>query len=248
MLSANPDISEFILMDEGAIEARPKATDFVRRFGANTKKGEPEEFTVFLKDLELEIEGRPVDLTPLLRRSIKFNSVNPKEYLFQPNFKEGEEELKIENVLFVPYAPTQMENFKLSFPASVLKKSTYENSFVIAMTVRNMSALEETDFKTVFNTFGRNASRFGFTDKLDFTTDDMMRERTLVYRVNIKNDHTVALADLKIGTQGLFKVYQLMHEKIVNDRKAAEQAEKAALEEQKLKEEVEAQKAAQAKG
>ena len=39
-----------------------------------------------------------------------------------------------------------------------------------------------------------------------------------------------------------------MHEKIVNDRKAAEQAEKAALEAQKAKEEVEAQKAAQAKG
>ena len=88
MMSTNPNVGEFILMDEGAVEVRPKATDFGRRFGPNTRKGEPDQFSAFLGELELEMWDKALDLQALQRTSIKYNNINPKEYLFQPELNQ----------------------------------------------------------------------------------------------------------------------------------------------------------------
>jgi len=242
MVTANPSLEQFILMDEGAIEARPNATDFSRRYGPNLRKGEPIEFTAFLNEVEIDGWGSVIKYAPVQRRSMKHNNVNPKEYALQ--FDLGDEELETENVLFIPYLLTQIENFKLTFPAVIGRRSSQEASFLIAMSIRNLAELEESDFKAAFNTFGRNAPRFGFTDRLDFTTDNMMRENAIVYRVNVKRDYTIALADLKKGIQGLFKVYKMLAEKVISARREAELAEQEELEEQEAKESLEAQKAA----
>ncbi len=228
MVTTNPSVEDFILMDDGAIEVRPKARDFSRRFGPNLRRGEPSEFTAFLRDLEIKGWGSNFKLTPAPRTSIKFSNVNPKEYLFEPSF--GDEDLETENLIFVPYMLTDMENFRLGFPNTIGRKSSQETSFILAITIRNLREAEESDFKTAFNTFGRDATRFGFTDRLDYTTDTLQRERSLAYRVNVKNDYTIALPELKKGIQGLFKVYQMLCEKVISDRKEAEQA--AAMENQ----------------
>lgn len=227
MVTTNSKLEDFILMDDGAIEVRPNARDFSRRFGPNPKRDEPNDFTAFLGELDIKGWGSNYKLTPVARNTIKYSNVNPKEYFLKPSF--GGEELKTENILFIPYMLTSMENFRLSFPATIGKKSYQELSFILAMTINNLEKVEESDFKTAFNTFGRDATRFGFTDKLDYTTDNMQREKSLAYRVNIKNDHTIALPELKKGIQGLFKVYQILCEKVICDRKEAEQAAKQAM-------------------
>ncbi len=92
------------------------------------------------------------------------------------------------------------------------------------MTVRNLSDLDESDFKREFNSFGRNATRFGMTENLDFTSENMMRETALAYRVTINKDFSITVPELKKGIESLFKAYQLMCDKAINDRLEAERA------------------------